>query len=212
MIIVDKALEKAESDGKPIRVGIFGAGYMGRGIALQLLDRKPGLRLVGLASRRVQSAQDALREMGTNDFLSVSNDPDFQQAVSRGLVAVTDDPTLLCRSGNVDVVIDATSDIEAGARFVLDALQHGKHTILLNAVLDATIGPILKTYADRNNVIISYIDGDEPGVAVNLFRFVKTIGYRPVAAGNLKGFLNHYRTPETQRAFAERVKQLSPSV
>lgn len=207
MIIVDAALEKAESEGKPIRVAIFGAGYMGRGIALQLLDRKPGLRLVGFASRRAPSAQNALLEMGATDYETVSTISDFERVASRGGIAVTDDPAILCRSGNVDVVIDATSDLEAGARFVLDAIQHGKHTILLNAVLDATIGPILKTYADRNNVIITYIDGDEPGVAVNLFRFVKTIGYRPVAAGNLKGFLNHYRTPETQRAFAERVKQ-----
>jgi predicted homoserine dehydrogenase-like protein len=89
----------------------------------------------------------------------------------------------------------------------LRALENHKHVVLLNAVLDATVGPILKTYADRNGVIITYTDGDEPGVAVNLFRFVKTIGLLPVAAGNLKGLLDPYRTPETQKAFAERVNQ-----
>jgi len=205
MIIVDTALEKREQEGKPVRVGIYGAGYMGRGIALQLLDKKPGLRLAAFASRRVPAAQSALHDMGTEDFVVVQDVPSFEQAVSRGKIAVTDDPALLCRAGNVDVVVDATSDTEFGARLVLNALQNGKHTVLLNAVLDATVGPILKTYADRHNVIITYIDGDEPGVAVNLFRFVKTIGYQPVAAGNLKGLLDHYRTPETQRAFAERV-------
>ena len=207
MIIVDTALEKREQEGKPVRVGIYGAGYMGRGIALQLLDKKPGLRLAAFASRRVPAAQSALHDMGTEDFVVVQDVPSFEQAVSRGKIAVTDDPALLCRAGNVDVVVDATSDTEFGARLVLNALQNGKHTVLLNAVLDATVGPILKTYADRHNVIITYINGDEPGVAVNLFRFVKTIGYQPVAAGNLKGLLDHYRTPETQRAFAERVKQ-----
>lgn len=207
MIIVDTALQKREQEGRPVRVAIYGAGYMGRGIALQLLDRKPGLRLAGFASRRVTSAQEALRKLGAPDFLTVTRVSEFEQAVSRGQVAVTDDPSLLFLAGNVDVVIDATSDIEFGANLALRSLQHGKHVVLLNAVLDATVGPILKTYADRNNVVITYIDGDEPGVAVNLFRLVKTFGYKPVAAGNLKGLLDPYRTPETQRAFAERVKQ-----
>jgi predicted homoserine dehydrogenase-like protein len=65
---------------------------------------------------------------------------------------------------------------------------------------------LLKVYADKNDVVITYTDGEEPGIAVNLFRFVKTIGYRPVAAGNLKGLLDPYRNPDTQRAFAERIK------
>ena len=207
MIIVDTALEKREQEGKPVRVAIYGAGYMGRGIALHLLDRKPGLRLAGFASRKVESAQEALRTLGAHDFATVSQVSEFEQAVSRGQVAVTSDPSLLFLAGNVDVVIDATSDIEFGANLALRSLQHGKHVVLLNAVLDATVGPILKTYADRNNVVITYIDGDEPGVAVNLFRLVKTFGYKPVAVGNLKGLLDPYRTPETQRAFAERVKQ-----
>jgi predicted homoserine dehydrogenase-like protein len=125
---------------------------------------------------------------------------------------IAEDPLVICDAKNVDVVIDATSDIEYGARLVLRAIANGKHVILLNAVLDATIGPILKTYADKQNVVITYVDGDEPGVATNLVRSVKTIGFRPVAAGNLKGLLDPYRTPETQKAFAERVHQSAPMI
>ena len=212
MIIVDTALEKREREGRPIRVGIVGAGYMGRGIASQLLRPPVGIRLGAVSNRTIAKAGQALRDGGLNDFQQVTSVVQLDSAIARGQVSVTDDPMLLCDASNIDVIIDATSDLECGARVVLRALEHGKHVILLNAVLDATIGPILKTYADRNNVVITYTDGDEPGVAVNLFRFVKTIGLRPVAAGNLKGLLDPYRTPETQKAFAERVNQTASMI
>jgi predicted homoserine dehydrogenase-like protein len=67
-------------------------------------------------------------------------------------------------------------------------------------------------YADRAGVVFTDTDGDEPGVAMNLYRFVKTIGYRPLLAGNVKGFIDPYRTPETQRAFAERYNQKPPMI
>src|SRR3546814_8456977 len=77
----------------------------------------------------------------------------------------------------------------------------------MNAELDATVGPILKVRADRAGVVISNTDGDQPGVVMNLLRFVKTIGYRPVLAGNIKGMIDPYRTPETQRKFAKANRQ-----
>jgi predicted homoserine dehydrogenase-like protein len=79
--------------------------------------------------------------------------------------------------------------------------------ILMNAEVDSSVGPILKVHADRHGVVYTYTDGDEPGVAMNLFRFVDSIGYQPVMMGQIKGFLNRYRNPETQREFAEKHKQ-----
>jgi predicted homoserine dehydrogenase-like protein len=73
----------------------------------------------------------------------------------------------------------------------------------VNAELDATLGPILRARAEAAGVVVSYTDGDEPGVLVNLYRYVRAIGYRPVLAGNVKGLLDPYRTPETQKEFAE---------
>jgi predicted homoserine dehydrogenase-like protein len=170
------------------------------------------MRLAALSNRTVSKAEQALRDGGLHDFQKVSSTAQLEQAAARGKVSVTDDPTILCDASNIDVIIDATSDMELGALVVLRAIDRGKHVVLFNAVLDATVGPILKTYADRNNVVITYTDGDEPGVAANLFRFVKTIGYHPLAAGNLKGLLDPYRTPETQKAFAERVHQSAPMI
>jgi predicted homoserine dehydrogenase-like protein len=74
--------------------------------------------------------------------------------------------------------------------------------VLMNAELDATVGPMLKVYADRAGVVATGADGDEPAVAMNLVRFVRSIGLEPVLAGNIKGFYDPYRTPATQQAFA----------
>jgi predicted homoserine dehydrogenase-like protein len=97
--------------------------------------------------------------------------------------------------------------VEFGARVAVDAIRHRKHVVLVNAELDSTVGPILKFYADRAGVVITNTDGDEPGVAMTLLRYVKSVGLRPVAAGNLKGLIDPYRTPETQREFAAKYNQ-----
>jgi predicted homoserine dehydrogenase-like protein len=206
MIIVDAALEKREREMRPIRVGLIGTGYMGRGIAHQLLKPPVGMRLAAIYNRTIAKAEGVMRCAGVDNFLRATSAAQLEDAVARGKHAVAEDPLLLCDAANIDVILDATSDIEFGARIAFRAIERGKH-VVLNAAVDSTIGPILKTYADRQRVVLTYADGDEPGVAANLYRFVKGLGYLPVAAGNLKGLLDHYRTPQTQRAFAERIKQ-----
>ena len=69
------------------------------------------------------------------------------------------------------------------------------------------LGPILKAKADRAGVVVTNTDGDEPGVAMTLLRYLRSLGLRPVAAGNIKGMVDYYRNPETQRAFAEKYDQ-----
>ena len=90
---------------------------------------------------------------------------------------------------------------------MLDAFDHGKHVVMVNAELDSLLGPILKVKADRAGVVVTNTDGDEPGVAMTLFRYLRSLGLRPVAAGNLKGMVDYYRNPDTQRAFAEKNDQ-----
>ena len=72
----------------------------------------------------------------------------------------------------------------------------------MNCEMDATVGPLIKEYAKKNDVIYTNTDGDEPGVASNLVRFVKMIGFEPLCSGNLKGFYDAYRNPDTQREFS----------
>ncbi len=74
----------------------------------------------------------------------------------------------------------------------------------MNAEIDATIGPILQVYAERHGVILSACDGDEPGLQINLYRWVKGLGLTPRVLGNIKGLQDPYRNPTTQKGFAEK--------
>jgi len=207
MIIADVALQRRAAQGRPVRVAIVGAGYSGRRIAYQIITAVPGLRLVAVANRTLANALAALADAGVSDPLVATSAAQLDDAIGRGRFCVTEDPAIVCAADEVDLVIECTGTVEAGARTVLAAIEHRKHIVLMNVELDATLGPILKCRADAQGVVYSNSDGDEPGVAMNLIRLVRSIGLKPVVAGNLKGLYDRYRTPETQRDFAARVRQ-----
>jgi predicted homoserine dehydrogenase-like protein len=203
-MIVDTALIHREAEGRPIRVALVGAGASARAIALQLGTPVPGIRLVGLANRTLDRGREAFRQAGIHEFASVSTAKEANSAIAGGLPVLTDDPSVLTGCELIDLVVEATGTIEPAAGVVLSALEHGKHVVLVNAELDSLLGPILKARAERAGVVITHTDGDEPGVAMTLLRYLRSVGLCPVAAGNIKGFVDHYRTPFTQRGFAEK--------
>ena len=207
MIIVDKALDERHRAGNPIRVALVGAGYMGRGIALQILTAVAGMKLVAISNRTLADAERAYRQTGVESVKTVETIAQLEEAIAQGEYAITDDAMLLCQAEGIDAIVEVTGTIEFAARVVLEAAQAGKHVILMNAELDATLGPILKVYADRAGVVLTNSDGDQPGVIMNLYRYVQAIGCKPVLAGNIKGLHDPYRTPETQRAYAARYGQ-----
>ena len=204
MIIIDKALRARAEAGKPIKVGMIGAGFMGRGIANQIINSVPGMELVAIYNRHIEGAKRAYTEAGIEQIQTVNSIAQLESALATGTAAITEDALLLCQAQGIDAVIEVTGTIEFGAHVVLEAIAHGKHIILMNAELDGTIGPILKHYADTAGVILSACDGDQPGVEMNLYRFVQSIGLTPLLCGNIKGLQDPYRNPTTQAAFAQR--------
>lgn len=206
-MIVDTALQELERTGRPIRVGMIGAGATGRAIALQLGTPVPGMRLVAIANRTAQHGERAFREAGIERWVRAETTQEAEAAIARGLAVLTEDPLVLTRCGSIDMVLEVTGTIEPAARVSLDAFSHGKHVVLVNAELDSLLGPILKVKADKAGVVVTHTDGDEPGVAMTLLRYLRTLGLRPVAAGNIKGMVDYYRTPETQKAFAAKNDQ-----
>ena len=179
MVIVDTALAKRAAEGKPVRFAMVGAGYMARGIALQVISAMPGLKLVAISNRTLSKAKQAYDDAGVDDVDVVSSVAELERAIDAGRYAITEDPTLLCKAGQIDAVVDATGDVELGAIVATTAIEHGKHLVLMNAEVDASIGPILKLKADKAAVIYTYTDGDEPGVAMNLYRLVASMGTSP---------------------------------
>jgi len=204
MIIVDRALKARAEAKNPIKVGMIGAGFMGRGIANQIANSVPGMELVAIFNRTVEGAQRAYNEAGIEAVREVKTVAALEDAIAQGQYAITDDAMLICQAAGIDALIEVTGTIEFGAAVVLEAIAHKKHVILMNAELDGTIGPILKVYADRAGVILSACDGDQPGVELNLYRFVKSIGLTPLLCGNIKGLQDPYRNPTTQEGFAKK--------
>ena len=204
MIIVDKALEKRQQEKNPIRAAMIGAGFMGRGIALQILGSVPGMELVAISNRHLDGAKRAYSEADVEEVRVVETITQLEDAISQQRRSITEDAMLLCQAEGIDVVIEVTGAVEFGAQVALKAIENGKHVVTMNAELDGTVGPILKVKADKAGVVISGADGDQPGVIMNLYRFVKGIGIKPVLCGNIKGLHDPYRNPTTQEGFARK--------
>jgi predicted homoserine dehydrogenase-like protein len=206
LILVDSALAKRVADGKaPIRVGMIGAGFMASGVLLQVnLAYRDSIRVVAVANRTVAKAVQAYAEAGEDGAVVCDSAAALARAIEAGRPAVTEDPMLVATAPQVDVVLEVTGAVEEAIAPVVAAIENGKHVALMNPELDGTLGPLLKHKADRAGVVFTDVDGDQPGVEGNLWRFVKGLGVRPVLCGNIKGLQDPYRTPTTQKAFAER--------
>jgi predicted homoserine dehydrogenase-like protein len=203
MILVDTALKAREAEGKPIRVGIIGAGFMARGLTNQIVNSVPGMRVVAIYNRNLVRAIDAFRYAGREPVIANTQQA-LDSEIAAGRCVATEDAMLVARSEQVDVIVETTGSVDFGARVLLEAFAHGTDVVLLNAEIDATIGPILQVYAARHGVVLSACEGDEPGIQINLFRWVKGLGLTPRVIGNIKGLQDPYRTPDTQRGFAEK--------
>ena len=192
-----------------MRVGIVGAGAMGRAITLQICRSVPGMDVSAISNRTMETARAAYEAAGAPDAATAESVAGVEQAVATGRPVVTGDPANVYGAEGIDVVLEVTGAIEFGAAVVLGAIEHGKHVVTMNAELQGTLGPLLKDRADRAGVVLTDSDGDQPGVIMNLHRFVEGIGVRPVLIGNLKGLHDPYRNPTTQEGFA-RARGLRP--
>jgi predicted homoserine dehydrogenase-like protein len=204
VILVDRELRRRQAEGRPVTFAMVGAGFQGRGIANNAINSTPGLHLAAIANRNLETARRAYVEAGVDEVTVVEDVGDLEDVVARGGRAITDDPMLVCRAEGIEAVVEVTGTVEYAARAVLEAINHGKHAIVMNAEVDGTLGPILKVYADRAGVVYTASDGDQPGVQGNLYRFVRGLGVTPLVMGNNKGLQDPYRNPTTQEAFARK--------
>jgi predicted homoserine dehydrogenase-like protein len=209
MIIVDSAIEARLKTGRPVMVGMYGCGFMGRGMLVNVERHMKVLRVGAICNRNVERAIKAYLDAGVNrsEIVETMSMSAMSEALKRGKRVVTSDPSLIAHSPLIDIVLEATGHIEYGAGVTLDCIQNGKDIVSLNVELDATVGPLLRTKAQGAGVLFSGADGDQPGVTMNLVRHVKAMGLRPLVCGNIKGLQDHYRTPTTQEAFARQWNQ-----
>ena len=183
-------LERLEGAGTPIRVGIIGVGQMGRALAGQLA-LLPGMRPAVTVDHRPARAKAALMASGVpEERIAEARTPEeAEELLARGKLVTGGDGLLAARTPSVDVVVDATGNIEDGLLYSLEALAHRKHLVTMNAEADVTVGPLLARKAREAGVVYTGMAGDEPGAVMELYRFARAMGLTVLVLG--KGKNNH---------------------
>src|SRR3954468_20730356 len=198
-----RQLQRLDQRHEAIRTAVIGAGFMGRGLIYQL-SRTPGMFPALLVVRNPDRGVDAYRACGFNatEIIVSDNARTLADAVQRRKPAVTTNIDAAASVIPLDVFIEATGQVEYGARCALSAIVHHKHFVSLNAETDATVGPILKEKADMAGVVYSNADGDQPGVLMRLIEYCRGCGFEVRCAVNCKGFMNIRATPDSIKEWA----------
>ena len=189
-------LRQRESEGRPVRVGLIGAGKFGS-MYLAQLPRTPGVHLVGIGDLSPDNARANLERVGWPPERTVAKSLDG--ALLSGATHITDDWKALVSHPAIDLVVECTGDPIAAVEHCLAAFDHGKHVVNVTVEADAFCGPLLAARAARAGVVYSLAFGDQPALICELVDWARTCGFPVVAAGRGHKWLPHYRdsTPET---------------
>ena len=131
------------------------------------------------------------------EYRIVDSITDLHDSIRQGLLAVCEHGTLLAECGLIDVLIESSNAIAEGGRFAVEALENQTHVVMMNAEADLIFGPYLMHLAQKNKVVYTSCDGDQPGVIRRLIGDLQLWGFELVMAGNIKGFLDRYSNPTT---------------
>ena len=195
--------------GRPLRVGLVGAGQMGRGFAAQLL-RMPGVSLSAVLDVQRDRAEEALTQAGITPDGATTTDAAVQAIENGGSVALGGIDELGALP--LDVVVEATGVPDVGARVALESLLSGKGIATLNVESDVTIGALMKVVAEKAGAIYSVCRGDEPVETKILVDYARDLSFDVVCAGKGKNNpLDVYATPESLAERA-RTKQMNPKM
>ena len=84
MILVDTARRRREAEGRPIRVGLFGPGFLGSAIVRQFARMPAGMRLSAIAARRPEQGIAAYRDAGLGEAVIVSTAGALESRIREG--------------------------------------------------------------------------------------------------------------------------------
>ncbi len=210
MAYLPQILERQRRLGRPIRVGLVGAGQMGSGFVAQT-HRIPGMEVAAIADVALDRAESAFRNVGRADVVGGTDVAGLAQATMEGRPVAVDDAEVLTRLP-VDVIVDASGVPEVGAMVALKGLLRGKDIALLNVECDVTVGLILSTLARRMGRVYTVCRGDEPVECKRLVDYALDLGFEVVCAGKGKNNpLDPSATPDDLAAEAA-AKGMNPKM
>ena len=189
-------LQQRAAHGKPLRVGLIGAGKFGS-MYLSQARVTPGIHLMAVADLSPPRAKAALEHTGWSSAQLEARS--FADAVASGKTFITDDSMALIAAPQLDIVIDATGSPSAGIAHVLACCREGKHIVMVNVEADALAGPLLARKAEQAGIVYSLAYGDQPALICEMVDWARTAGFEVVAAGKGTKYLPAYHasTPDT---------------
>ena len=195
MSLHQQLLQRARQ-GRPIRIGLIGAGKFGA-MYLAQVPRMPGVHLVAIADLSPDNARASLARVDWP--MEQSAAASAQQALAEGTTWITDDWQAVTRDPHIELIVECTGNPLAAVDHILDAFAHGKHVVNVTVEADAFCGPLLAARAAQAGVIYSLAYGDQPAMICDLVDWARTCGFPVVAAGRGHKWLPHFceSTPET---------------
>lgn len=189
-------LQQRAAEGRPIRVGLIGAGKFGA-MYLAQIPRTPGVQLVAIADLSPDAARVNLERVGWQRERAAA--ASVHEALKLGTTWITDDWQAVTREPSIDIVVECTGNPIAAVDHCLDAFAQGKHVVNVTVEADAFCGPLLARKAQQAGVVYSLAFGDQPALICDLVDWARTCGFPVVAAGRGHKWLPHFTesTPET---------------
>ena len=189
-------LQQRAAQGRPIRVGLIGAGKFGS-MYLAQVPRTPGIHMVGIADLSPEAACRNLERVGWQAQRVQATSLDA--ALRDGNTHVGDDWQALVRHPAIDVVVECTGNPVAAVDHCLEAFAQRKHVVNVTVEADAFCGPLLARRALQAGVLYSLAYGDQPALICDLVDWARTCGFPVVAAGRGHKWLPHFSesTPDT---------------
>ncbi|KND62451.1 Homoserine dehydrogenase [Candidatus Burkholderia verschuerenii] len=188
MSLIAKLKARAQ-EGKPVKVGLIGAGKFGS-MYLSQAPRTPGIHLVGVADLSPDRARASLKRVGWEEARYAARS--WNEAIAQGSTYITDDADAMIASDHVDIVIDATGSPAAGIHHALLCCKHRKHIVMVNVEADVLAGPLLARRAQEAGILYSMASGNQPALIAEIVDWARTIGMEVICAGKGTKYLPIY--------------------